>query len=92
MQTNKLTEDQCVRIISNSYLGEPSRGKQKDYGDYKELINQRLWSLQDKRLGKLVVEQSSPEYEFLRDCIKSVDQFDFNRVFNKWAYIAGGLV
>lgn len=71
MKIKNMTEEQCIRIIENNYLGEhDKKGKQTDYHDYKDEINAHLWSLQDKRLGKMVVDQSSPEYEFLRDLIK----------------------
>ena len=89
-----MTESQCIRIIANDYLGEhDKKGKQVDYSDYKDAINAQLWSLQNKRLGKLVVEQSSPEYEFLRHTITEYSEpmtSDlFNKTFNKWRYIAG---
>ena len=94
MKTNNMTESQCIRIIANGYLGEhDKKGKQVDYSDYKDAINAQLWSLQNKRLGKLVVEQSSPEHEFLRDCIAGYDVLVsnelFNKTFNKWRFIAG---
>lgn len=104
MQTKNLTAAQCIRIIENSYLGEHDRkGKQRDYHDHRHEINQQLWELQDKEFGKLIVEQSSPEYEFLRDCIDyySIEAaqpttiYDYSelntvvkKTFNKWAYIA----
>jgi len=94
MKTNSMTESQCIRIIANGYLGEhDKKGKQVDYSDYKDAINAQLWSLQNKRLGRLIVEQSSPEYEFLRNAIAGYDVLVsnelFNRTFNKWRYIAG---
>jgi len=94
MNTKYMSEQQCIRIIENNYLGEHDRkGKQVDYVDYKHDIDKQLWSLQEKRLGKLIVEQSSPEYEFLRDSIAEytelVTSVLFNKTFNKWRYIAG---
>lgn len=91
MKTKYMSESQCIRIIANGYLGEHDRnGKQTDYADYKHDIDKQLWSLQDKRLGKLVIEQGSPEYEFFRNH-ELVSSELFNKTFNKWRYIAGRL-
>ncbi len=38
--------------MANNYLGEPNKlGKQFDYSDYAEQVQQQLWSLQDKDLN-----------------------------------------
>jgi hypothetical protein len=58
MKVSSMTEQQCRRIIANSYLGEhDKRGRQVDYSYYSEEIDQHLWSLQDAKLNRSLKAQ-----------------------------------
>lgn len=88
MNTQRLTEKQCITIISNNYLGAPNKqGKQKDYHDYIDAINARLWALQDKRHRKIA--DGTPEWvtEAPRP-LKTEPMIDYNKIFNKWRYLS----
>jgi hypothetical protein len=81
MQINKLTKQQCKRIIDNNYLGAYDRkGRQTDYHDFAADIRARYYDLCDRSVREPVDE---PEW-----VTEGVPLVDAVKIFNKWRYIS----
>lgn len=89
-----MTLAQLTRIKGNNYLGE--HDKQVDYADYSKDIDRRIWELSDRQMSVKIKEsidlaefgpvaELEPNEFLLMDTKRS--NFDFESVFNPWAYL-----
>jgi hypothetical protein len=98
---SKFSAKRIQEIIDNNYLGKPDkRGKQKDYGDYIDQLNNRLWALKDREHDRLVLKRLKEaeigandstvyDFELPEVAIEALDiplsvRLGFN---NKWRHI-----
>jgi hypothetical protein len=91
MNINKMTKQQCKRIIDNNYLGAHDRkGRQVDYHDYAADIRARYYQLVDKEQLARVDMPNSPLERPMFD-IEAELAVAVNRAFKPWRDIANKL-